>query len=250
LRLFEAEGALLLVLWVSGGGPEPIDAILGIAALIAALWSEAFAALFAVIALPQVAVYGARAWDRHIAPRVRPGLHVAPARLRLPLAGGLLVAVAVAATFVSARQLTPSAAASYEAAHYPVVASDFVAGHFAGQRLYSTDVWGGYLAYRFPAGRVVPLYDQGSTFGRGAAQSYTQIHLLQNGWEGVLRDEGIEHAIVLDTSQEASAFHELGWTVDCHDPASSGLVMSAPPQGAAPSAAAPLTVPSVGSPAC
>ena len=166
------------------------------------------------------------------------------------LACGSLTAVAAGAIVVGARQVTPAAAASYTATHYPVAASDFVAARYPGQRLYSTDTWGGYLAYRFPAGRVVLVYDQGSTFGDVAAQSYTKIHLLQNGWEQVLRDEAIEHAIVADTSQEASALHELGWLVACYDSASSSVVMSAPPPGAPPAAVGPLTAPPAGSRAC
>lgn len=250
LRLFEAEGVLLVVFWVTGGGPEPVDAVVGIAALIAALWSETYVGLFAVIALPQVALHGARAWRRHVTPRITIPLRVEPERLRVALAGGLLAAVVAAVLVVGARQVTPAAAASYEASHYPVAASDFAAAHYPGQRIYSTDTWGGYLAYRFPAGRVVFLYDQGSTFGDAAAKSYTTIHLLQNGWEEVLRANAIQHAIVLDTSQEASALHELGWTVACYDSASSSVVLSAPPSGATPSAARPLTATPADSPAC
>ena len=249
LRLFEAEGVLLVVLWATSGGPAPIDAVLGIAALVAALWSEAYVALFAIIALPQIALYGTRAWRLQVAPRVSSRFRVSPARARLLLVGGL-IAVGAAAVVAGARQVTPAAAASYEASHYPMAAADYVAAHYPDQRLYSTDTWGGYLAYRFPTGRVVLVYDQGSTFGDAAAQSYTKIHLLQNGWEKVLRDDGIAHAIVLDTSQEASALHELGWVVACHDSVSRSVVMSAPPPGTTPAAAGPLTAPPAGSPAC
>ena len=251
LRLFEAEAALLVVVWVTSGGPEPEDAIIGVAALVAALWSETYVALFAVIALPQVAGYGARAWRLHVTPRTA-GIRLrgVSQRARGIVAGGLLAAVAAAVVVTGARQVTPAAAASYEASHYPMAAADFIAAHYPGQRLYTTDTWGGYVAYRFPAGRVVFLYDQGSTFGDAAAQSYTKIHLLQSGWEQVLREDAIQHAIVLDTSQEASALHELGWAVACYDSASGGVVMSAPPPGAVPSAAGPLTAPPAGSPSC
>ena len=57
-------------------------------------------------------------------------------------------------------QLSPSAAASYEATTYPEAAAGYVAAHFPGQRIYTVDTWGGYLAYRFPDGRVVFLYDE------------------------------------------------------------------------------------------
>src|SRR5207237_809681 len=107
LRLFEAEGVLLVVMWATSGGPAPIDAVLGIAALVAALWSEAYVALFAIIALPQIALYGTRAWRLQVAPRVSSRFRVPPARARLLLFGGL-IAVGAAAVVAGARQVTPA----------------------------------------------------------------------------------------------------------------------------------------------
>lgn len=250
LRLFEAEAALLVVAWVAGGGPDPVDAVIGIAAIVVSLWSESYVAVFAVIAVPQVALYGARAWTTHVAPRLPVGVRMPRARGRLALGAGAMAVIAAAVVTVDARQLTPAAEARFDAAHYPVAASDFIAAHDAGQRLYSPDVWAGYLAYRFPSGRVVPMYDQGSTFGDAAVQQYTAVHLLQNSWAQTLRDESVTHAIVPDTSQEASALHELGWTIACRDPASASVVMTAPAPGAAPDAASALTLAATTAPTC
>jgi hypothetical protein len=250
LRLFEAEAALLVVAWVAGGGPDLVDVVIGFAAIVVSLWSEAYVAVFAIIAVPQLAVYGARAWATHVAPRLRAGLRLPGGRGPLALGATAIAVIAAVVVTIDARQLTPAAEASFDAAHYPVAASDFVAAHDNGQRLYTTDVWAGYLAYRFPTGRVVPLYDQGSTFGDAASQQYTAIHLLQNGWEQTLRGELITRAIVLDTSQEASALHELGWTIACRDPASASVVMDAPAAGATPDAASALTLAATTAPLC
>ena len=249
LRLFEVEAVLLAVCWIAGGGPEPFDAVLGFAALGLALWSEQFVFLFAVVAVPQVARYAERAWQLRFAARVRATLPRAP-RLRLVAAGAAAAVLVAGVTVALVRQVTPEAAAAYEGAHFPMAAARYVAAHFGGQRLYSTDTWGGYLAYRFPTGRVVFLYDQGDTFGDAAVRAYTTVHLLQDGWEEVIRNEGIGHAVVGDTSQEASALHELGWTVSCSDAASGAVVMSAPAAGEPATAAAPLTAPPTGAVAC
>jgi hypothetical protein len=159
----------------------------------------------------------------------------------------LLIAVAVAVTL--APTVSAGAATSYEAAHYPKAAATFVAKHLARQRLYAPDGWGGYLAYRFPDGRVVFLYDETAVFGDTALQRYLDIHLLRSDWTRILHDERIRVAIVGAAAQEAAAFHEVGWTVRCHDAASQSLVMSAPTAVPA-HVAAPLRNPLDTSPAC
>lgn len=249
LRLFEVEAGLLAVCWIAGGGPDPLDAALGIAAIGLALWSEQFVALFAVLAVPQLARYAASTWQLRVASRVHGVLPALP-RLRTVAAGAAGAVLVAGVSVALVRQVTPQAAAAYEGSHFPMAAASYVGAHFGGQRLYSTDTWGGYLAYRFPTGRVVFLYDQGGTFGDAAVQAYTQVHLLENGWEAVIRTDGIDHAVVGDSSQEASALHELGWTVDCLDAASGAVVMTAPGAGDPTTAAAPLTVPPSGAPAC
>lgn len=259
LRLFEAVAALLVISWAAGGGAARLDAVLGIAIIGLALWSQQFVPLFAVIATPQLGLYGRRAWDRSVAPRV-PRLD-SPATLRAlqatmsgrgrpALTAAALVVVAVASVLGIALQANPHAAAAAESSQFPEAAATRVAAAFAGRRLYAASTWGDYLAYRFPAGRVVFIYGPSAGFTASSVTTYTTIHFLDPGWEAAVRTEGIRVAIVDDRSQEAGALHELGWGVDCFDHSSGAIVMTAPEAGAPSTPSSTLTVPPTGGAAC
>ena len=248
LRLFEALIALVVVCWAAGGDVDRFDLTVGIASLGLALWSAQFVPLAIVVVAPQLARYGWRAWHRHVAARV-PQLGPGTPRLRTLAAGAAVAAVVAGAVVVVARQASPAAAAAAESSHAPRGAADYVAAAFPGQRLYSTPAWGSYLAYRFPTGRVVFIYD-GGAFPDASVAEYTTVHLLGSNWESVIRRNGITHAIVADTSQEAGALHEVGWAVDCFDAPSAALVMSAPPPGAPQVPSAALTVPPANAKRC
>jgi hypothetical protein len=250
LRVFEGEVILLVLFWVTSGGPEVFDALIAGGTLVATLLAQRNVSLFAVVALPQVARYGARAWTIRIAPMLQQRWQRSALRSSPLVAGTVVAAVAVGVGITLAPQLTPSAAAAYEASRYPQAATNYVATHFPGQRLYSIDTWGGYLVYRFPQGRVVFLYDETAVFGDAALEKYLDIHLLRPGWAGTLSAEGIQHAIVPAHSQEASGLHELAWRVDCYDATSESLVMSEVPPAASATVPFPLTLPPPGATSC
>jgi hypothetical protein len=248
LRVFEVSVVALVFLWATGGGPTLLDLVLAMGTLVATLLAQRNVSLFAIVALPQIALYGHRAWTMRVAPLLARRRSI-PLRAS-PLVGGACVAAVAAAVAVTlVPQLTPTAAASFEAGRYPVASTNYVSTHYPGQRLYSIDTWGGYLVYRFPQGRVVFLYDETAVFGDTALQRYLDIHLLRPGWTGVLLQENIHRAIVPAASQETSALHEIGWTIDCYDATSASVVMSSPPRSTY-SVTAPLTLPPAGAPAC
>jgi hypothetical protein len=248
-RLFEAEGLLLVVLWTVSGGPDRFSAIVGFALLMATFFAQENLGIFAIFAAPQLAVHGARAWRMHVAPRL--GSHRWTARRHLhPIAKSAVLVVMIALMAVAVvPQLSASAAASYQAATYPETATDYVAVHFPGQRIYTIDTWGGYLAYRFPGGRVVFLYDEPAVFGTAALQQYLAIDQLQPKWIHVLSTERIEHAILPSDAREASALHALGWGIDCDDTTNRSMVMSAPVPGTQPPVSG-LVTPPPNVPAC
>ena len=248
-RLFEAEALLVVVLWTVSGGPDRFSAITGFALLIATLVAQENLGLFAVFAAPQLAVHGSRAWQLHAAPRLHTRL-APPRRLLHPFVmSGALLAMTAAMAVVVVPRLTPTAAAAYQATTYPEAAASYVATTFPGQRVYSIDSWGGYLAYRLPKGRVVFLYDEAAVFGNRALQLYNDIDLLNPDWVHVLTSENISHAILPSDAREVAALHVLGWVVSCHDPASNSLVMSAPAKGTPPAHGGPATPP-IGVPGC
>jgi hypothetical protein len=249
MRVFEAEIILMVVLWTISGGPDRFSAILSFGLLIATLFAQENLGILAIVLTPQLAVHGARAWKRHVEPRI--GTHRWATRRHLhPIAtSGVLVAMTAAMAVVLVPQLSPTAVASYQATTYPEAAASYVADHFPGQRIYTVDTWGGYLAYRFPDGRVVFLYDEPAVFSSSALNQYLDVDQLTPDWTKVLTTENIQVAILPSDAREASAMHALGWTIDCYDSTSSSMVMSAPPAGTPPPTDG-LTIPPPGVPAC
>jgi hypothetical protein len=231
MRIFEAEIILMVILWTISGGPERFAAIVSFGLLIATLFAQENLGILAIVLTPQIAVHGARAWKLHVAPRLGTPAWATRRHLHPVATSGALVAMAAVMVVLLVPQLSPSAAASYQATTYPEAAAGYVAAHFPGQRIYTVDTWGGYLAYRFPDGRVVFLYDEPAAFSTGALNQYLDIDQLAPNWIHVLTSEDIRLAILPSDAREASAMHSLGWTIDCYDPTSASMVMSAPPAG-------------------
>lgn len=259
LRLFEAAAALLVISWIAGGGAPRVDAVLGIAVIGLALWSQQFVPLFAVLTAAQLGMYGWRSWDRSVASRLpqmrAPAaihrLHEAMSgRGRRALTAAALVVVAMVSALAIAVQASPHAAAAAESSQFPAAAASRVAAAFPRQRLYAPATWGDYLAYRFPTGRVVFIYGPSGGFTTSSATTYATIHFIEPGWEAAVRNEGIRVAIVDDRSQEAGALHEVGWGVECFDSSSGALVMTAPGAGAPSTPSSALTVPPTGVSSC
>lgn len=245
-RLFEAEVVLVIVLWSISGGPDRFSAVTGFGLLIATLFAQENLGLLAVFMTPQLAIHGARAWTVHVAPRIPPQgtRHLHPAAT-----SAILIVMTAAMAVALVPRLSVSAAAAYQASTYPEAAATYAGAAFPGERLYTTDTWGGYLAYRFPSGRVVFLYDETAVFGNDALKLYDAIDQLDPNWVHVLSSENIHHAILPSDAREAAALHVLGWTVNCYDPRSMSLVMSSPPSGTVPPSSA-LVIPPPGVPDC
>jgi hypothetical protein len=248
-RLFEGEVVLVIVLWTVSGGPDRFSAITGFGLLIATLFAQENLGLFAVFMAPQLAVHGSRAWILHVAPRIARGPQTATHRLHPVATSALVLAVTAAVAVTLVPRLSASAAASYQATTYPEAAASYAGASFPGERIYTIDSWGGYLAYRFPSGRIVFLYDEPAVFGSNALQLYDDIDQLDPSWVHVLTVERLHHAILPSDAREAAALHVLGWMVNCYDPTSRSLVMSSPPTGTPPPRSG-LAIPPEGAPVC
>ena len=223
LRLFEVEAVLMVGLWVAARRPDPVDVVLGIATIAMALQAQRNIALFAVIAAPQVARYGwvvSSSWRTR--PRIAALSRPRPALPALVLAAVLAISVVVAWVVPISRA---SAIDDHIAHAYPVAATDHVAAHHAGERIYSLYEWGGYLVHRFPTQRTVYVYGESAVFGSARMQRYLDIHLVRPGWRTVLESDGMTVAIIPADSQEATALLEIGWTTECHDMARDAVVM-------------------------
>jgi hypothetical protein len=247
-RFFEAEMLLVVVLWTISGGPDRFSAVTGFGLLVATLFAQENLGLFAVFMAPQLAIHGSRAWNRHVAPHIA-GRPQSMGRHLHPLAtSAVLLALTAAMAVTVVPRLSTSAAASYQATQYPEAAATYTGTNFPGQRVYTLDAWGGYLAYRFPSGRVVFLYDEPAVFGNAALQLYDAIDQLDPNWVHVLTSESIHHAILPSGARETAALRVLGWTVNCSDPTSNSVVMSSPLSGGGAPSTGPVIPP--GTPDC
>jgi hypothetical protein len=223
-RLIEVVAALLVLLWLIGRRPRIPDALLATAALLFTLQAVRNVSIFAVVAIPQIAEYGAAAWNARAPLPLRRRLR---ARLPAPLAVVAALAVSAASVAVAAPQVSAAAATRYQQTQEPASAADYVAEHFPDQRLLSSAGDAGYLAYRFPTGRVVFVYDEIGLFGTGPLADYVDITTISGDWKALIARYGIRHAILGSASADVSALLELGWRVNCRDAASGRLVMSA-----------------------
>jgi len=226
LRLFEIEAVGLVVLWVLSRRPDPLDVVLALAAVAASLQAQRNVALFAVVATPQLATYGARSWERW---RTARPLSVRRPRAPSWFAPALAAVVILASVGIDVLpNARPAATRDYEARHEPKAAADYVSTHLRGQRLYSTYEWGGYLAYRFPDDRAVYVYGESAVLGPARLDEYLQVHYLEAGWQDVLHSRQMRVAVVPAGSQETAAFLEVGWMPLCYDRESGATVLIAP----------------------
>ncbi|MHB8718759.1 MAG: hypothetical protein ACYDAC_07700 [Candidatus Dormibacteria bacterium] len=231
LRIFEVNVVLLLVAWFLAPRRDAFDVILATLAFVASLAAQRNVSLFALVASPQLAAYGSAAWQahRHRLPRPWPPRlgRRGPAPLWFSASAAAVVIAATAGAL--APQLTATAAASYERTHEPESAATWVAVHQPGQRVFSTDTMGGYLAYRFPAGRVVYLYDETAIFGDAALRRYLTVAELQPGWPALFTTGGVSVAVLPGTAPQVAALLTLGWRPACRDVASGTVVLVADP---------------------
>lgn len=238
IRMVEVIAALLVISWTLARRVRSSDLLLAALFLLATLDAVRNQALFAIVAVPQLAEYGAAAWTAHAPARLREWT----ARLGSPRAGAagmaLVLAVAAASLAIAVPRVTPGAAAAWGRSHDPEAAASYVAAHFPGARLFSSMSDAGYLASRFPERRMVFLYEEIGIFGNPAIADYRRITDLGAGWQGLLDRYGIRHAILAANSADTAALLDLGWTTNCYDAASDRVVLSAggPPPAAIPPA--------------
>jgi hypothetical protein len=240
-RLFEVSAVALVALWMLSPRRRLDQVLLAGGTFLASLQAVRNIPLFAIVAIPQLAEHGAAAWAQH-GPRRRP-LRPLPAGAAA-LLGALIVALAL---INDSSLLDPATAAAFEAGREPQAAARFAGAHHPGQRLLSSDTDGGYLAFRFPADRIVFIYPEIGVFGQGPLDDYRDIvGLRTNDWYERIGRDGMHAALLPTESAMTSALLEKGWIIECTQRTgrerSSGWVVMAeggpPPAGTRPSPAA------------
>lgn len=239
-RIFELSAVALVALAMLSPRRRVDQLLLAGGAFLAALQAVRNVPLFSIIAIPQLAENGAAAWDAHV--RVRRRRRPAPAVMTAVLAGVIVVASLVTVS----GSIDHASTAGFEADREPEAAATYVGLHHPGARLLSSDTDGGYLAYRFPAARVVFIYPEIGIFGESTLTDYLDIVALRtDDWYARIAAHGIHTALLPAGQAMTSALLEKGWVIECAqrvgtDPESGWVVMhdgGPPPTGSRPSPA-------------
>ena len=230
-RLIEVIAGLLVLAWTLGRPPRTEDCLLATALFLTALQASGAVGIFTLVAIPQLAEYGASAWAER-APAALRRLRVS---LRPALAVGLTLLIALASAAVIVPRMSTAAAARSERSVEPSAAASFVATHFPGRRMLSSIADAGYLAYRFPSERIVFIDEAMAQFGTGPLRDYQDITHLTGKWHALLTGLDIDHAVLSTDDADTEALLEAGWTVNCYDAANGTVVMSAGSHPPAPS---------------
>lgn len=208
---------LLLVALVATAGRRPSfpRLLLLLVNLAFALYSARNIPLFAVTALPAIALAADPFW-RGLRPLGRFRQAVAQGE-RFSTTGAWalaasigLVLLALASGRVAGRDLLPT---GFDASRFPVEAVQRARAAGLQGRIFNEFGWGGYLLYAWPEQRVF-MDGQTDFYGEDLARAYVQVTELRPGWRDVLQAWDVSLAVLPTGSPLA---HELarepGWQV-------------------------------------
>lgn len=213
-RIFAAFVTIVIAFWVLNRRPRAFYLIAAGFAATAALDAVRNVPLFVIIAIPQVAEYAHLTWQQR--------------RRFLIWSGSFLGAVLAATYLLFAPPLLSGieTAQSFESSNKPKSAADFVAIHYPGQRILSTDIDAGYLAFRFPAARVVFMYDEIGLFGQDNLNYYLGIvNLSADDWMQRIQREDMTVAVLPSKEAITQALRERSWKIACYDKPSDYVVL-------------------------
>lgn len=125
------------------------------------------------------------------------------------LHGLALVPLAAVLLFASIR-----GHAAFPAGQIPVAAAERIASLAANARIFSTDKFGGYLIYRFSAGRPVFFDGRSDFYGVNFVDRYARMFEARPSWKEEFEHWNFTHALLppdapLVAALEASGWHEL-----------------------------------------
>jgi hypothetical protein len=162
---------------------------------------------FAVLLLLPVA---ASALSDHWRPASRAGDSGAtfPTLPGIALIGGL-----AACFFVVAASFTESLSGYYPSGYsYPVAGASFVESHYPAARLYNEYGWGGYLIDRLYPDTPVFIDGREEFYGETIFGDYLRVRGVEEGWDGLLAQYGVQVVIVGRDSKLAQAMRSAsGW---------------------------------------
>ena len=125
----------------------------------------------------------------------------------------------------------PRFASTYDAREYPESALRSIAASGGMDRIFSTDVWGGYMIYRMYPKVKVFVDGRSDFYGPAFDGAYTDVMNVKPGWENRLRQHGIQTVLVPPDSYLSGALKESkNWRCIFDD----GIAIAFRPVGFAP----------------
>lgn len=189
------------------------------------------------VALTAVFLYTALRWQRNIALfafAVAPvlALHVTGLMERIGLAreseipgerpATLLYWAIAAALAVSAIISTPSASERAESKFredQPVECVEYVKRTGLEGRMFNTYRWGGYLIWHLWPEHNVMLDGRADVMGEELVSDWQTAHKFEDGWEQVLKEYGIDWAVISESAPLARGLHQSpDWRLVCQEP--------------------------------
>lgn len=116
---------------------------------------------------------------------------------------------------ISSRQLM---SAHFDAKHFPVGATEFIAQHGIRDHVFNPDAWGGYLIFRLYPEFKVYVDDRHDLYGEPFLKEYLKVMNVELGWKKVLEEQKIEWILISPKSALSNTLKEnAGWRVAYDD---------------------------------
>jgi len=186
----------------------------------AALRSARVIPLVALLVLPLVnnvfadalrSARGLRPWiERRIEGVLRyaSGLQAIDRRIN----GAAFTGVVALLLLVAMRAPAYSKTIGFSATRFPVEAAEAVGQLPSDARVVSSDLYGGYLIYRFDGARKVYFDGRSDFYGAGFMKQYLVLITAQPGWQEIAHSFRFSHALLPNDSALKSALEQAGWT--------------------------------------
>ncbi len=195
---------VLLALALPWQRRRPFLAVLSLAVVVFSFQAVRNVPFAVLLALPVAASALSDRWRP--ASRARDSGTLFPTLPGVALIGGL-----AACLLVVAATRTESLSGYHPSGYsYPVAGASFVESRYSGARLYNDYNWGGYLIDRLYPNTPVFIDGREEFYGETVFGDYLRVSRVEEGWDGLLAQYGVEVVLVGWDSELARAMRSAG----------------------------------------
>jgi hypothetical protein len=171
--------------------------------------------LFVIVALPALGSELSALWNKWVDGKPRKSLPETLQQIAKDHQPGLARAGIVTPIFAAVLFFFPLGIGypkDFPAAVYPTKLVDRHAAEIGAARVFTSDSWGHYLTYRFPAPYRIYIDGRTDFFGDKFTHEYLDALNGAAGWQNTFRKYGVEMALIPSDFQLAAKLrHEAGW---------------------------------------